>query len=232
MSFPFHRIDHIIALDQQLNSYAMELIAVYLLLCLVVVISFFVIPWVDWRQCETLQGFRSYCRCCSCWCCRCRQPCCARIDDGGVTNSADAGQTVGAGIEESRGMGSESSASPTQSSGIALSAASLDHIVICIKPTADIVDAKLSPAPSYSEFAPPCYEEVEISMPKSTTIDNDSNCSSTATQSRMPSNHFGSTASRASRAMRAIFVAAGRPKNPTVADSVSTVVCDDVVSTA
>lgn len=209
MSFPFHRIAHIIALDQQLNSYAMELIGVYLLLCIVVVVSFFVLPWVDWHQCETLQGCRLYCRCFSrCWSCGCcGRPCCGRRRN---ESSGDRGvEAIGTGTEAAAAqISAETTSASTQSAS-----ASLDHIVISVKPSTDKVDAKLSPSPSYSEFAPPPYEDLANAMVNgdqhaAATMHNAKNASGTS--HGLLSTLTASTASRASRAMMAIW---GTPKN-------------------
>lgn len=165
MSFPFQRIAHI-TLDQRYSSYAMELIAVYLLLCLVIIVAFFVIPWVDWQQCESLNSY----------CCRI---CCG---GGGGSPTAVTARRSG------DGDGSVNGATP------------LD-IVISVKPVAGKMDAKLSPTPSYSAFAPPDYDEVAATTATMQAALTSATATTTAT-----SNGTGRMQSRPSRTLMAIFV--------------------------
>lgn len=182
MSFPFQRIAHI-TLDHQHSSYAMDLIAVYLLLCLVIIVSFFVIPWVDWQRCETLNSY-----CCRVCCCCC----------------------MGSGINGGGGGGASLTAvTTTTCNGDTANGSTPLDIVISVKPAAGKSDAKLSPTPSYSEFAPPDYDEVATTTAAGNGTDR--------VQSRRPS-----------RTLMAIFVVelpkcARSPSNVPASSTVSVV---------
>lgn len=169
----------------------MELIVVYLLLCLVIIVSFFVIPWVNWQRCEPLNRCSDYC--CCCW------------------DRADIDPSI---------------MSPQQQRRSQLGVRPPNDTVISVKPTAGQPDVKLSPTPSYSQFAPPDYDEVVATMtvkPPATIMTENStrNASQVAAMTAAASTVIaGKMLSRPSRTLAGMFGVESKTKRNVVEDDV------------